>query len=89
MVRSTAFYLLRQYFNSNRGAIADFVLHELAEKYIKIEKVNVGIVNRIQSISKADADANSVVILDALAKLLGSQIKNKLSDFDALFSERD
>lgn len=85
MVRSTSFYLLKQYFVNQKGERPDFDLVQLQKNYSDIEKVNAGIIDRIQSISKADADTNSLIILDMLGRLLSEQIEKKLADLEEMF----
>jgi hypothetical protein len=84
-VRSVSFYLLRQYFVAKRGGKADYGLKELQKLYDSLEEVNLGMVQRISSIASADADANSIVILDTFAQLLSTQLSNNLPDLDRMF----
>lgn len=86
MVRSVSFYLFRQYFVARRGEKPDFELKAYAKLYEEIETVNRGIVGRIRSIAKADADMNSIVILDGFAKLLSLQLQDHFSDFEKIFT---
>jgi hypothetical protein len=85
MVRATSFYLLKQYFVAKNGGTPDFELKELRKHYDLLEEVNRGMIERIHSISAADAETNSIVILDTLAQLLSNQLNNKLSDLDSIF----
>ena len=86
MVRSISFYLLKQYFVAKKGGKPDFELGEFKRLYENLEKVNLGIIDRIRSITKADAEANSIVILDGFAKLLGDQVNQGLADLESMFS---
>jgi hypothetical protein len=85
-VRSVSFYLLRQYFVAKKGGKPDYELTELQNLYDAIEEVNQGMAARIRSVSKADAETNSIVILDTFAQLLSEQLTNKLSDLDKMFA---
>ncbi len=84
-VRSVSFYLLKQFFVAKKGGKPDFELAHIGKLYKDLEEVNLGMVARIRSITKADAEANSIVILDGLAKILSMQLNNKLADLDKMF----
>jgi hypothetical protein len=86
MVRSVSFYLLRQYFVAKQGGSPDYDLNELKKHYSSLEEVNLGMAARIRSVSKADAETNSIVILDTFAQLLSNQLTNKLPNLDKMFS---
>jgi hypothetical protein len=86
MVRSVSFYLLRQYFVHKNGGKPDYELVEFKQLYADLEKVNLGMVNRIRSVTKADADANSIVILDGFAKLLAMHISDGFSNLEKMFA---
>jgi hypothetical protein len=86
MARSVSFYLLRQYFVARNGGQPDFELTEFANLYKNVEEVNLGIINRIRSITTADAEANSIVILDGFAKLLSMELEDGLKGLEQMFS---
>jgi len=86
MIRSVSFYLLRQYFVAKKGGQPDFELKKFSEFYSQVEKVNSAMIERIRSISKADAEANSIVILDGFAKMLSFQIMDGLPDLESYFN---
>lgn len=86
-VRSVSFYLLRQYFVAKHGGKPDFQLTRLPNLYKDLEVVNLGMVGRIRSITTADADANSIVILDGFAKILAVSLNNGLSDLESMFTK--
>ncbi len=86
ILRSTSFYLLRQYFEHKRGNRPDLDLTEMNKSYSEIEKVNLGMIQRIRTIlHSGDANKNALVALDALAKLLAMAIEEKLEDLEYLF----
>jgi len=85
-IRSVSFYLLRQYFVAKRGGTPDYDLVDLQKRYDALEEVNRRMADRIRSISKDDAEANSIVILDTFAQLLSNQLTHKLPGLDKLFS---
>jgi hypothetical protein len=86
MVRSVSLYLLRQYFVQKNGGKPDYELVEFKTLYADLEKVNQGMVNRIRAITKADADANSIVILDGFAKLLAMHITDGFTNLEKMFA---
>ncbi len=86
MIRSVSFYLLRQYFVAKKGGQPDFELKSFGEYYSQVEKVNEAMIERIRSISKADAEANSIVILDGFAKMLSFQLMDGLPDLESYFN---
>ncbi len=86
MARSVSFYLLRQYFVAKNGGTPDFELKEFAKLYANLDEVNIGMTNRIRTIAKRDAQANSIVTLDSLAKLLSSQVSHRLTDLEKMFT---
>lgn len=86
MVRSVSMYLLKQFFVAKNGGEADFELKQFAKLYQQLDNVNLGLVNRLRSVTKADAEANSVVILDGFAKLLSMQISRGLKDLEEIFN---
>lgn len=86
MVRSVSFYLLRQYFIAKNGGSPDYTLDTFAKLYKDLEEVNIGLANRFRSITTADAEANSIVILDGFGKLLTAHLTTGLSDLEKIFT---
>jgi hypothetical protein len=84
-VRTASFYLFKQYFTAKKGGTPDFALANFSQLYSNLNLVNRGIIARIRSIAKADADANSIVSLDAFASLLPLQIKTDFAEFAQIF----
>jgi hypothetical protein len=84
MVRSLSFYVLRQLFEHRKGNKADFELTEFDKLYENVHKVNAGIINRIKTLGKGDAEPNALLILDSFATLLGDQLKSNLEDIEKL-----
>ncbi len=85
-VRSVSFYLLKQFFVAKHGGTPDFQLTQLPKLYKDLETVNLSMAARIRSITTADADANSIVILDGFAKILSVSLSNGLKDLESMFS---
>ncbi|MCC7442737.1 MAG: hypothetical protein IT285_13965 [Bdellovibrionales bacterium] len=88
LARSTAFYLLRQYFVKQAGGKPDWDLSGLKAKYEGVERVNLGILDRIREILRqGDADPNALVILNVFAQTAGMEIGDQLGGLKALFAE--
>ena len=85
IIRSLSFYLTRQFFNSKRGEESDFDLNGFCRMYDDIKKVNEGILQRIRSISKKDANANGLIILDAFTTVLSSSLTDNFEKLEKYF----
>jgi len=85
IVRSLSFYLIRQYFAHRRGENADFDLDGLDKLYDDINLVNQGILKRIRSVSKKDANTNGLIILDAFTTILNTAISNNFGKLEKYF----
>lgn len=83
--RSTSIYLLRQYFEYQKGNYPDLELKKLDEHYEKVQEVNTGILKRTRNVAKKDADKNAIVILNALAQMLTVEISAGLNSVEYLF----
>ena len=57
----------------------------LEEAYAHVGDVNKGIVKRIRSVGKGDADANAVIILHSLVSMMAHSSADDLGDLNALF----
>jgi len=88
MVRSTSIYLLRNYFEHKRGNIPDFELGMLDQHYDKVKMINEGLLTRITTIVKEDADKNALVVLDSLAQIISMEIDYSLNSLEYLFSPK-
>lgn len=86
MYRSVSAYLLRQYFSHRSGENCDFFMHRIQEHYSEVQQVNEGILNRINMVSKMDADKNAIVTLNALAQILVMEVDEDLESLRRLFS---
>jgi len=85
--RSISCYLLSQYFRSKKGKNPDWNLTGLAGAYNDIQMVNMGMTDRLRSISEEDANANAIVVLDVFAKALPSSIFVDVRELEYLFHE--
>ncbi len=83
--RSTSIYLLRQYFEYQKGNYPDLELKKLDQHYEKVQEINTGILNRTSNVAKKDADKNAIVILNALAQMLSVEISGGLNSLEYLF----
>jgi len=83
--RSVSCYLLAQYFLLKKGKEPDWELEKLAQAYEDIQMINVGMTDRLRSISEEDANANAVVVLDVFAKALPSSIVDSVKELEYLF----
>jgi hypothetical protein len=86
MVRTTSFYLLRQYFQYKRGSVPDLEMKELDAHYGRVQKVNRGILARIGSVAEKDADRNAIIILNSLAQLFNVEFEDNLTSVEYLFT---
>jgi len=85
--RSVSSYLLAQYFQFKKGKEPDWNLNGLADAYGDIQMINVGMTDRLRSISEEDANANAVVVLDVFAKALPSSIVDSVKELEYLFQD--
>jgi hypothetical protein len=86
--RAATTYLLAQYFRMKKNLTPDWDLKSLAREYENIQTVNMGITDRLRSISEEDANANAIVVLDVFAKALPSSIFVDLRELEYLFTDR-
>jgi hypothetical protein len=83
--RAASFYMLGQYFRHQRKKSVDLDLDGLLKGYQDIQKVNIGITDRLRSSSDIDAGTNAVVLLDIFAKTLPTSILDGLMDIEYIF----
>lgn len=84
--RSTSSYLLEQYFAHKKGGEADLKLEGLIKRYKEVEKVNVGISDRLRAVTSGDADRNAVALLDTLAQMINFEVDSSLESLEYLYS---
>ncbi len=89
IVRSVSLYLLKQYFIKKHGGVPDLELKKLHQNYENIKKLNLGIINRIRTIAKKDAELNALIVLDAFAQLLTFSISEDLQAIEIMFNAID
>jgi hypothetical protein len=85
LFRAASTYLLGQYFRRKKGKEADWDLAGLLAVYQEIQTVNMGITDRLRSISEEDANTNAIVLLDVFAKALPSSIFVELRELEYIF----
>lgn len=85
--RAASAYLLGQYFKHKKGQKADLDLKGLIKIYNEIQKVNLGMADRLRSLRAKDANINALIILDVFAKELPSNIEQSLKLLEYLFEE--
>ncbi len=85
MYRSVSAYLLRQYFSHQNGKNSDFFMQLIQKHYSEVQKVNEGILKRINMTSEMDADKNAIVTLNALAQILVMEVDEDLDSLKQLF----
>lgn len=85
LIRSLGFYLVKQYFSFKEGKVSSFDLTDLNNIYDDINKVNQGILARIKTVSKKDANKNAIVVLDAFASMLNFAIDEDFTDIEKWF----
>jgi len=84
-VRTASIYLLGQYFRHKDQPDIKMDFKPLENHYAQVKLVNEGIIKRISSVSKQDADKNAVVTLHSLSLFLSMEIDYSLSSLEYIF----
>ena len=84
-VRTTSIYLLGQYFRYKDRSDIKKDFKTLENHYAQVRLVNEGIIKRISSVSKQDADKNAIVTLHSLSLFLSMEIDYSLSSLEYIF----
>jgi hypothetical protein len=84
-VRAASMYLLGQYFRHKDQSDIKMDFKPLENHYAQVKLVNEGIIKRISSVSKQDADKNAVVTLHSLSLFLSMEIDYSLSSLEYIF----
>ncbi|MBT8342024.1 MAG: hypothetical protein HKP58_14865 [Desulfatitalea sp.] len=87
-VRTASMYLLAQYFKYKDSPGMRFDFKSLERHYSKVQLVNEGLLNRINSVGSEDADKNAIVTLHSLSSFLSMEIDYSLSGLEYIFSGR-
>ena len=80
MFRVLSVALIKDYFDERENLIAD-----IQSVYQNIEKVNLGIIDRIRSHAQGDADANAIAALDLFGKLFEFELNSQFSTLRKYF----
>jgi len=83
--RSVSSYLLGQYFRYKNNQKPDWDLEGLTKNYVDVQKVNMGMAERLRNIPAEDANINALIVLDVFAKELPQSIEESLNDLAYLF----
>ena len=87
-VRTASMYLLAQYFRykNQPGIKLDF--KTLENHYARVQLVNEGLLERINSVGSEDADKNAIVTLHSLSQFLSMEMDYSLSGLEYIFAGR-
>ena len=72
-------------YRNRKNKKVDLELEALLKGYQEIQKVNIGITDRLRSTSEIDAGTNAIVLLDIFAKTLPTSILDGLMDIEYIF----
>ena len=84
-VRTASMYLLGEYFKGKDRNDIKIDFKALENHYGQVKLVNEGIIKRISSVSKQDADKNAIVTLHSISLFLSMEIDYSLSTLDYIF----
>lgn len=85
-VRTASMFLLGQYFKYKDQWHKKMNFKTLENHYAQVKLVNEGIIKRISSVSKKDADKNAIVTLHSLSLFLSMEIDYSLSSLEYIFN---
>ena len=83
--RSTSLFLLGQYFEYKKGRVKSFDFDRLEKNYTHVQLVNEGLLARIRSLGKQDADKNAIITLHSLSQFLSIEMDFSLNAISHLF----
>ena len=83
--RSTSLFLLGQYFEYKKGKVKTFDFNQLEKSYARVQLVNEGLLERIQSLGNRDADKNAIITLHSLSQFLSVEMDFSLNTIAHLF----
>jgi hypothetical protein len=83
--RSTSLFLLGQYFEYKKGRVKSFDFDRLEKNYAHVQLVNEGLLARIRSLGKRDADKNAIITLHSLSQFLSLEMDFSLNAISHLF----
>ncbi|KMP10940.1 hypothetical protein UR09_04795 [Candidatus Nitromaritima sp. SCGC AAA799-A02] len=86
-IRMLSLFLMKKFFeHKNKNAAPSLGLNGKMEFLKEVEKVNIGLVNRIRSMSSEDANVNALLRLDAFVKIMKDCIETEFEELDPLFN---
>jgi len=85
IIRTTAFYLLRQYFAFKQHYSPDLKLSNLNRHYETIKVLNAGLLSRTKNAGSKDSDKNAILTLHAFSELISMEINTSLQGIEYLF----
>ncbi len=83
--RVASVHLLKQYFDCKEKGVSEFNLESLNQHYQKVRIINKGLMARLNSVVKKDADKNAVNILHSLSQILSREISYSFNSVEYLF----
>lgn len=83
--RSTSLFLLSQYFEYKKGRVSRFDFEKLEKSYARVQLVNEGLLERVRSLGKRDADKNAIITLHSLSQFLSMEMDFSLTTIAHLF----
>jgi hypothetical protein len=87
-VRTASMYLLAQYFRYKNKPGMSFDFSILEKHYARVQQVNEGLLNRINSVGSEDADKNAIITLHSLSQFLSMEIDYSLGGLESIFAGR-
>ncbi len=87
LFRTFGAWLIRQYFEHKNGGDFDFDLKKLGEKYDSVTQMNVGLIERIRSFTKGDANRNALLVLHCFSGQVQNEISENLNELKSFFPE--
>lgn len=87
-VRTASLYLLAQYYQHKDQPGMQFDFKTLERHYAQVQKVNEGLLRRINSVSSEDADKNAIITLHSLSQFLSMEIDYSLAGLEPIFLGR-
>jgi hypothetical protein len=84
-VRSTSLFLLSQYFAHKKDRVKVFDFEKLEKSYARVQLVNEGLLDRIRSLGKRDADKNAIITLHSISQFLSMEMDFSLTSISHLF----
>ena len=83
--RSSANYLVAQYFRHMQGKSPDWEMEKISAMYQRIEIINRNMCDRLRRATTQDAIINALIVLSASAQLMSYSFKGQLTDLAPLF----